>query len=513
LSFVVNDHSGSSALWLRPVTSPVARPLTGTEGALQPFWSPDSRTLAFFAERRLKAVDVATGAVRLVASLPSARSLGASWNRQGQILFSVPNDGLYLVAASGGSPERLVPGPDATCEGCGAWPHFLPDGRRFLYTVMSSDRPGIYVGELGKPGGEIVLDEPSSSTYVPPGFLSFARSGTLYVQRFDSVTMRVTGTPIPLSDNVAYNVRTGRVLAALAETGVLVFRGPPLTELVWVDRAGTSQTVAAPPAAYHDFSIAPDGRRVAVARIDSRTGTSDVWVFDNGRSARVTDDFDWDGAPIWSDDGAYVIYSSRRGSRWLIHRRRPEVIGPEERLLEIDSPVTPLQALASTEIVYMTRRPGPVFDLWKLDQGRSTPLARLGGFFDAMLSPDERWLAYETPEATTGGRQTIYLTGPPFGETRRAIAEAASAPRWRADGRELFYLAQDFSVVAIPFDPQQPGDTTGAVLFRASEMAPTGVSGQVYDVTPDGSRFLVKREVGSSPINVVMNWDAHVEPR
>ena len=513
LSFVVVDAKGSSSLWLRPLGSTVSRQLAGTEGAANPFWSPDSRTIAFFSERRLKAADVASGAVRVVASLASSRSMGGTWSRRGQILVSIPADGMYLVPAAGGSPERLVPALDPNCEDCGTWPQFLPDGRHFLYTVANSETAtqGIYMGELGKPGGQLLLDAISSGTYVQPGFLLYGRSGTLYVQRLDTGERRVTGTAIPVSDGVAYNAQTGRVLAAVSESGLLAFRKALITELVWVDRAGTPQGAAAPPAVYHDFSIAPDGRRVAVERVDPRSGTSDIWIFDGARELRVTDHPGWNGDPLWSADGHDVVYSSRRGGRWQIFRRPATAVGPEELLLDVETPVSPLQFLGSRQILYTAQRAKGPFDIWKLGGQESTPLARTGGLYpcDAQLSPDERWLAYGRPE-TSGAvsSQAVYVSALPSGEAR-AVAEAASTPRWRADGRELFYLAQDSTVVAMPVDPQRtPSESAGDILFRASGLAPTGVSGQVYDVTPDGQRFLLKREVGPSAIDVVLNWDA-----
>ena len=375
--------------------------------------------------------------------------------------------------------------------------------------------PGIYVGEIGKAGGRQLLDTVSSSAYLPPGYLFYASSGTLYVQRFDTGRMRVSGVPIPLSDGIAYNTRTGRVLAAISETGVLAFRKALVTELVWVDRAGTLQGLAAPPATYLNFSIAPDGRRVAAERVDPRTGTSDIWVFDDGREVRVTDDADRDGDPVWSEDGQHVAYSSRRGDRWRIYRRQATAVGPEELLLDSDTPVTPLQILRSKHLVYSARHPSLPFDLWKLGHDGSIPLAHVGGFYpgDARLSEDEQWLAYGRPDATGGvWSQTVFVSGPPFGETRRAIAEAASSPRWRADGRELFYLSKDSALVAIPVDPQRtPSDSPGDMLFRAPGLAPTGVSGRVYEVTRDGRRFLLKREVEPSPIYVLSNWHARLD--
>jgi DNA-binding winged helix-turn-helix (wHTH) protein/Tol biopolymer transport system component len=514
VAFLTVDPNGSSSLWVRPLASTVSRLADGTEGARNPFWSPDSRTIAFFAERRLKAFDVISGAVDVIATLSSPRSLGATWSRSGQILFSVPDDGLYVVPASGGVPERLAPSLDTQC--CAAWPYFLPDGRRFLYTVASSSTSasGIYVGEIGTPHGRRLLDAVSSSTYVPPGFLSFARSGTLYVQRFDTDRLRLTGVPVPLSDSVAYNARTGRVLAATSEAGVIAFRKPFTTELVWVDRDGKSEALAAPPGTYFNFSIAPDGRRAAAARLDPRTGTSDVWVFDGPREVRVTDNPDWDSNPVWSEDGSHVVYSARRGDRWHIYRRQATAVGAEELLLDTDSAVAPLQVLHSTQIVYATQRTTPPFDVWKLEGTRPIPLTRIGGAYpsDARLSPDERWLAYGLPLTGNFWEQALYVSGNPFRDDRRQIAQAASMPRWRADGHELFYLSNDSSIVAISIDPQRtPSDSAGHVLFRTSGLPLTGIIGNTYDVTPDGRRFLLKREVGSSPIHVVLNWDARVD--
>lgn len=516
LVFVAIAENGSASLWLRPLASTVARRLDGTDGAANPFWSPDSRTIAFFAGRRLKALDVASGAVRVVAALSSPRSLGGTWSRQGQILFSVPGEGMYLVAATGGSPRRLAPALDPKCEDCATWPHFLPDGQHFLYTVTSSDTSGsgIYVGEMGKPGGQLLLDAVSSSSYVAPGHLFYGRSGMLYLQPFDMVHLRVTGTPVPLADGVAYNARTGRVMAAISEAGSLAFREAFITELVWMDRAGRPQGVAAPPGRYHAFSIAPDGQRVAAARVDARSGATDIWVFDGGREVRMTDDPGRDGEPVWSEDGRYVVYGSTRAGRWQIYRREATTVGPEELLLDSDAPVTPLQILPSTHVIYGARRAKLPFEVWKLGRGESRPLAHIEGIYPAQTqaSPDGRWLAFARPETTAGvSNGTLYVSGLPFVATHRAIAEAASHPRWRGDGRELFYLSNDSTVVSIPVDPQRtPSDSAGGALFRTSGVPPTGVSGQVYDVTSDGQRFLVKREVGSSPIHVALNWDARL---
>lgn len=512
LAFVATDSNGTYSLWLRPLGSAAYHLIEGTEGAAEPFWSPDSRTIGFFANKRLKAVDVVSGAVRVIAPLTNARALGGTWSRREEILFSVPGDGMYIVPASGGLPSRVTPAVDDACNGCGAWPFFLPDGRHFLYTLMPAMgvTSGVYVAELGKPDGQLLIDAFSSSAYLASGFLLFARDGTVYAQPFDARRLQITDRPRPIVDGVAFNPRTGRVTASMSEAGVLAFRRPLITELVWVDRQGVPQAVVASPAIYMNFSIAPDGKRVAAARVDAHSGASDVWVFGDGVETRITNASDWDGDPVWTADGTHVVYSSRRGNRWGIYRRSPVPLSREEELLNTDGPATPLQVLPSSDVIFANRQATTSFDLWRLVQGKSAALAQVGGVYpsDARLSPDSTWLAYGHPETAFGiNGQTVFLSRPSLADDRRVVADGASSPRWRADGRELFYLSQDSSVVAVALDSAYtPDETRRNVLFRTTSLAHTGLSGSLYDAAPNGRGFVVKREVGSAPIHVRVNW-------
>jgi eukaryotic-like serine/threonine-protein kinase len=220
-------------------------------------------------------------------------------------------------------------------------------------------------------------------------------------------------------------------------------------------------------------------------------------------------------SPVWSRDGQYIVYASRRWNRWHLYRRNPTAIAPEELLLDSESPVAPLQTVSATDVVYAAQRPRLPFDLWLLADGqRVTPMLRIGGSYplDARLSPDGHWLSYAVPERTAStGAQTVYVSRRPFLETRRAIADAGSMPRWRGDGRELFYLSQDSSLIAVPVESEEtPNASTGHALFRTAALGPSGVVGQAYDVAPDGERFLLKRQAGSSPIQVVVNWAARL---
>jgi DNA-binding winged helix-turn-helix (wHTH) protein/Tol biopolymer transport system component len=503
VTFIATESQGISSIWLRPLNSTTARRLDGTEGVTQTFWSPDSRSIAFFAEQRLKAVEVASGAVRIIATLTSPRTLGGTWGRTGQILFSAPTEGLYVVPATGGTPE-LLSTLEASCADCFNWPHFLPDGRRFLYTVAASDPSahGIYVAELGRPGSRRLLDAVSSATFVPAGLVMYVDAGTLYGQRVDPATLELLGAPVPIADGIAQNVRTGRAIAATCEAGVLAFRRLPITELTWVDRGGNPIGVATPPGIYLSFTVAPDGQQVAVAQLDARAGTSDIWIFGPGRVARVTDDVAWEGDPVWSPDGQQLIYSSRRNGRWRIYRRPAMAVGPEELLLDSDTPVIPAQVLRSGEVVYRSRHRGT--DLWKLSaHGPTAIVPEGGGTGSARLSFDGQWLAY--------GWGTLYASALPFGSNRRPLAEGASMPRWRADGRELFYLSRESTIVSVPVEPPRtPGELPGVTLFRAPEARLSGINGPLYDAAPDGQRFLMNREVRSSPIHVVLNWDARL---
>ena len=518
LAFIASDANGSPWLWLRPIDSAVPHLLSGTNGASQPFWSPDNNMLAFFSDRRLKTIDVVTGTVRVIAMLSTGtRVLGGTWNREGDILFAVPDDGLYLVSSAGATPRR-IDWKGGACEGCRGWPAFLPDGRHFLFTVISPkvDSAGVYVGELGTTKQQRLIDVMSSCLYVAPGFLVYARSSTVYAQPFDAVTLRLFGVPVPIADAVAFNANTGRVLFAAADTGVMAYRGPLITELVWMDRSGTRQSVAAPAGTYFGFSIAPDGRRVAAARLDPRLGTADIWMFEPGKhEVRVTDNPDWDTSPVWSTDGKYIVYASRRQNRSRLYRRNATAIAPEELLLDSDTPITPLQTFSTTDVLYATQRPPLPFDVWQLaGGGRATPLLHVGGAYpvDARLSPDGHWLSYAVPERTDlSSAQTVYVSRRPFLEARRAIANEASTPRWRADGRELFYLSQDSSLTAVSLDDQaRAGASPGRVLFRTATPGLSGIVGQPYDVAPDGERFVLKLQAGSSPIRVVVNWAARL---
>jgi len=504
LTFLATDSEGLSSIWLRPLRSSTVRRLDGTEGVIQMFWSPDSRDIAFFADRRLKAVSVASGAVRIIATLTGGRMLGGSWGRAGQLLFSVPTEGLYTVPAAGGSPELVAPF-DAVCTDCASWPHFLPDGRRFLYTVAGSEPSagGIYVGEIGRAGSRRLIDVVSSATFIPPDLVSYVQAGTLYGQRVDPASLALRGAPLLLADGVAFNARTGRALAATSEAGVLAFRRPLVAELVWVDRGGREIAVATPPGTYLNFSVAPDGQHVAVAQLDPGPGTSDIWVYGPGSVARVTEDFAWDGDPIWSPDGRRVLYSSRRDGQWGIYQRPAMGVGPEELVVGADVPIMPLQVLPAGQLVYGSRQWS---DLWLRSAEGSAPLSHGIGFYstDVRLSSDGGWLAY-------GAQDTVYVSGSPYSSDRRPIAEGASVPRWRQDGRELFYLSRDLMLVSAPVNPPQtPGESPARTLFRTLGMAPTGITGQVYDAAPDGQRFLLKREVRSSPILVVLNWQSRV---
>jgi hypothetical protein len=193
----------------------------------------------------------------------------------------------------------------------------------------------------------------------------------------------------------------------------------------------------------------------------------------------------------------------------------PIAVAPEELLLDSETPVTPLQMVSANDVLYAAQRPRLPFDLWQLaDRQRATPLLQVGGMYpaDARLSPDGHWLSYAVPERTpTTSGQTVYVSRRPFLETRRAITDAGSTPRWRGDGRELFYLSQNSSLIAVPVESQEtPSASAGRVLFRTAALGPTGVVGQAYDVARDGERFLLKRQAGSSPIQVVVNWAARL---
>ena len=527
LAFTATSPEGRSQLYVRPLDTVVARVLAGTDGATFPFWSPHGDAVAFFADGKLRSVDLASGNVRVVGEAPNGR--GGTWHANGTIVFAPDRDGgLFRVAAAGGSSTPLTtvnrPG-----ERGHLWPEFLPDGDRFLYLADSSQTEyhNLFIGALdGRPPAR--LFPLASNAVYGNGLLFFARDRQLVAQPFDPVRAEPTGEPIILADEVLQQWQLDhKTDVSVSRTGVVVFRtlrGPD-TQLVWRDRTEGHSALTRSPAQYFEPTLSPDGRRVAIDVFDPRPSkrfgfglagiTSDIWILDasSGAASRLTFDPGAEFDPVWSPDGRRIAFSSNRGGTLDLYQRHLDDGGGDEPLFS-SAAAKHLQAWSPDghALVYASLDPSTRMDLWLLPLTGArtpTPLLRTAASEEhAQIAPDGRWFAYTSDET---GRSEVYVQAFPEPARKWQVStNGGGHPRWRADGGELFYLAEDRQLMAVPVRTGAAFEHQAAVPLFDTGMTPRwGTARNHYDVSKDGQRFLVMTPVAddrSSPFTIVMNW-------
>jgi Tol biopolymer transport system component len=518
LAFVASEPGGKRQLWIRPLESLLARSLPETDGAAYPFWSPDSHSVGFFADGKLKKIEVGGGSPLSICDAPDAR--GGSWNRDDVILFEPQfREPIHRVSAIGGKPVPVTSFDASRRETTHRWPIFLPDGRRFLFfsgshsTSAQSDLDAIFVGSLdgGKP--KLLVQARSNAAYAS-GHLLFVRHKTLLAQRFDPKSLTLSGDAVPIAENVQDDPGFFNAVFSVSQQGTLAYQEAGgtigLSEVAWLDRSGKKIGVLGDPADYYDPRISPDGRRVAVVIGDP----GDIWIYDVSRPARTRLTFapGSDNAPTWSPDGRRVAFSSQRSGSGDLYAKPASGTGADE-LLSSSKAVKVANSWSpdGRYLVYtaVPEAPGSKANLWLLSVAdrKASPLVRAE--FDEVagaFSSDGRWLAYASNES---GQYEIYVkTFPELGGNWQVSTAGGIEPRWRRDGKELFYLSTDGKVMSVEVH------TDGAFEIgtpQALFVTPfKNASGWRYDVSPDGQRFLVNRPVDeeSSPITLVQNWTA-----
>jgi Tol biopolymer transport system component len=510
--------SGVSRLWLRPLDATSARPLANTEYASLPFWSPDGRAIGFFADLRLKRLDLQSGLVRdLARALVPA---GATWNRDGAILHpGVPDGPLYRTSADGSgrlTETRLAPGQTGHRA-----PFFLPDHRHFLFYAMGSgEARGIHVGELGSDAIVRLVDADTPAVFAPPDHLVYVSQGTLFAHRFDADRLMLVGDPVSIADGIAVSAEAGIAALTASAAGAMAFRAGDAggrRQFVWFDRSGheVSRVGAAESAGPAYASIAPDHRRLAMQR--TTAGNTDIWLLDLDRSTpiRLTAEPQADISPIWSPAGDRVVYSSiQAGTFQLVERAVGASASTDVLTTGISKQATDWSRDGKWLLFRSVGRASSELDVWALPlAGDRTPLPVAVTEFeerDAQFSPRARWVAYQSNES---GRNEVYVQ--PFqhdGEKVRISTSGGVQPRWRPDGRELFYLTLDSQLTAVPivFGPEETTMTSGtaAPLFRAPVGAVQDRSTPHYVVSGDGQRFLLDTvvEAAAAPITILLNW-------
>ncbi len=521
LAFVASSE-GQNLLWVRSLDSLSAQALPGTEGASSastPFWSPDSRFIGFFAGGKLKKVEVSGGPPQTLCDVGPGR--GGTWNRDGVIVFATgAANPLYRVPAGGGEPTPVTTLDQSRFETSHRWPFFLPDGRHFLYFVRSNqtESGGIYVGSLDTKETRRLLPNTLDAAYAPPGFLLFLRNETLMAQPFDADELQLTGEPFPVAEHLAYNLGLGRGAFSVSQSGVLAYRSGSgaLNQPLWFDRAGKQIGSLGTNGLYFTVELSPDQKRAAVNRVDTQTGTNDIWLFDllRGIPTRFTTDPAGDSNPLWSPDGSRIVFTSGRDGNSNLYQKTASGGGDEEVLLKSSEEKWPDDWSADGQfILYQTFKPKTKWDLWLLPMsGDRQPTPLLQTEFNehqAQFSPDGKWIAYTSDES---GEPEVYVqTLPASGGRWRVSTGGGAQPKWRRDSRELFYVAADRKLMAVDI---KLGDTFEAgvpkVLFGTRTFTLIEFRNH-YAVTADGQRFLINsttEEIDATPISVVVNWTA-----
>jgi serine/threonine protein kinase/Tol biopolymer transport system component len=500
---------GSPRIWLRQMELDTARPLPGTDGGFYPFFSPDSRSIGFFAGGELKRIDIATGVVRTLASAPITR--GGAWSRDGMIVFAPSTTGpLYRIPAVGGLPVEAtdIHPPQQTSH---RFPYFLPDGRHFLFFAAGApDHQGVYVGSLDSTTTRRVLDADSAAVFASPDYVLFVRQGTLMAQRFSLSTMKPVDDPLPVAAQVAMRPGTIGAVALSSSSGPIAYRpSAEQRQLVWLDRFGRrAGTLGDPDSAQPaQIRLSPDGKTVAVHRMVR--GNTDVWLIESSRgiAQRFTSDRGTDYNPIWSPDGGRVVFNSDRNGG-LDDLYEKSIDGSAKETLLMSSSEFKNATDWSSDgrwILFTSQNLTTGSDVWVLpmagDRKASvviqTPFTDTGGRF----SPDSRWIAYVSNES---GRNEIYVQAfpGPGGRRTQISTNGGTFPQWRHDGRELFYLGSDNRVMGVPVTLGQSNASAGtpAALFAIP-------SGSEYDASGDGQHFLLNTITEAAPpITVLLNW-------
>ncbi len=526
VAFGARDSSSSTVLWVRPLDGSSAYPLPGTEDSGAPFWSPDSRRIGFNSHNKLQSIEVSGGQPTILGDIVSPGS--GSWGRDGTILVA-GFDGIYQFPASGGGKAPVIR-TDKSGSSFIFTPRFLPDGKHFVYQTANPSSAGdTYFASLDGKENRLLLRGGGRAAFAS-GFLLYSRGEALVAQPFDPGKGQLTGRAVPIAEQVGRGAFFSHF--DVSDNGVLVYEpatgAPTATQLAWFDRSGKKLGNIGVPAIHYDIRLSPDTGRLASSVGDPR---SELWVDDLGRGVRMRLTFDPEtdkGIPVWSPDGSQILYSTLRGSmaRTGIYRKAANGAGPEELLVAADRPDREAWATdwsRDGRFALFARGDMRNFseaDIWVLPfvaaMKPSLFLHAAAAAFDGHFSPDGRWVAYTSSES---GRGEVYVApfdaakllkgantdGTPAGKWQIS-SEGGKVPRWRGDGKELFYLGPGNTMMAVEVEGKGTGFEVGH--SRSLFAAPVSPFSLTYDVAPDGKRFVmgVVPEEENVPLKVLFNW-------
>jgi Tol biopolymer transport system component len=504
-------QGGTQAIWIQDFSKTQPDRIPQTERAVAPFWSPDSRSIAFFADGDLRTLALETNSVRILCP---AVGLGGTWNTDDLIVFAHTNDGrLFRVPASGGTPEAITDTkatPNATSH---RYPAFLPDGRRFVFQAFPLNQ--LWLGSLDSPDVRMVLAAESQGLVLPSGRILYVRQGTLFVQPFDLDRAVAEAEPQPL-ETAILSVPSGYSAYSASASGHLVYRTGQViqpTQLTWTDRTGKVVGLVGKPDLYRNPALSPDGIRLAIQRTDESRRLENIWLFDLTRgvlSRFLTADAQASATqPVWSPDSKRIAFAMSLGGTANLYEKTVDSSAAEELLLEAKGiPVVPYSWSPDGRFILHRLMNGPFYNTGVLAlSGDRTP--RLYAPRDHIMamssvSPDGKYVAYN---ANDSGRFEVYIESFPEPGTRWQVSRDGGVhPRWRPDGRALYYYAADETLTAVPINPTASQPVGASIpLFRERLLSgPTVSIGFMaqYAVASDG-RFLLNVPIGAPPPPVI----------
>ena len=515
IAFTATGADGKSTLWVRPVNSLEARQIAGTENAIFPFWSFDSHSIAFFADAKLKSLDLSGGSPQVIADAAFGR--GGAWGADGVMVISPATTGpLYRINADGGAPVQLTQ-IDTVLHTSHRWPFFLPDGKHFLYLAINHDpsksvNDTIYYASVDGSVNMPLLKSQSNAIYAD-GYLLFARKDQLMAQAFNASSGSLSGAPQPLIRGVVNDPTTWHMDASASNDGLLLYGSGAsgAAEILWMDRA-TKQlsTIAGNISNLYTMKLSPQGERIALG-IDN--GVDDTWILDIARGIRTRLTFGpvSNNDPQWSPDGKWIVYNSGRNAKHQLLRKPSDGGGAEEELLSDDQMVVALDWSHDGKYIFYDRGKPGTQDIWAFPlEGDHKPFQVVPATPNTFrswpsLSPDARWLAYSSNES---GSYQVYVVAFNGGHGKWQVSVTnGQQPSWSHDGKELYFVDRTNTVYAVPVK-----EVAGALQFGALQTLVSTWSMPVpfYQVSPDDKKILLYRisqQIGDS-ITVVTNFTA-----
>jgi Tol biopolymer transport system component len=519
VAFNGTDSLGTTRIWIQPLDALQAHSLAGTEDALRPFWSPDSKELAFFAGDQLKRIGVEGGTVRVLCD--GVNGADGSWSQEGVILFDgAAGDSIRSVPASGGVPRGASRIDRASGQMMHAWPHFLPDGKHYLFQAQyANGSDSLLVGELGSTETKLLGPAASLMGYSDPGYVLWVQGGALRAQRLNLKKLELVGEPFPVTTQLGVGT-TGLASFSASLSGVLAYRSGDtgLRRLTWVDRTGKRLRTTGPAGYYTQPDLDPTEHLVVVERTDSPSAKSDLWILDDTRevSSRFTYDEAVDIAGLWSPDGRQIAFASNRSGPMDVYLKNADGTGQtipvwQDSMIKLPTDWSP----DGKTLLVQRRLPNNVWNIWSLAlDGKSKPqpvIATTELEAQGRFSPDGRWIAYS---AWANNEIQVYVRAASGEGGKWQISlDGGSEPDWRGDGKELYFLGTDRRLMAVDVDTSS-GFRAGAPhpLFRAN-VSPNYVTRDRYRAAKDGQSFLLLASDSGevSPITVVLNWTAEIE--